>query len=125
MDHVTTAQALLVLGAIIAVLFLVHRFAPTSTVSKIEDVVIGDAKQLEPAFRAAVSSLEADTSALLAKAELWLTDDSAANAKLAKAAALTSEATADKAARQAALRAHIAALQAKLPADPTTQPPVV
>jgi multidrug resistance efflux pump len=119
----TVAQAILIAVAVGAILFAIHRFAPTSTVAKIEDVVITDAKQLEPSFRGAVSTIEADASALLAKAELWLTDDSAANAKLAKAAALTSEANADKAARQAALRAHIETLQAKLPPAPPTQLP--
>lgn len=114
------SQAILLAVAVIAVLFLIHRFAPASKVAKLEDAVIADAKRAEPALRGIVSQVETaaadEASQLLTDVELWLTDDSAANAKLAQAASLTAEAVADKANRRATLQRHIAALQAKMPA---------
>ncbi len=98
----TIAQAILIAVAVLAVLFLIHRFAPTSTAAKVEDVVIADAKKAEPAF-------EAGAMHALAAVETWLTDTTTQDAAIAKA-------NAEKATKAAALREHIATLQAKLPA---------
>lgn len=111
----TIAQLILAAAALLVAGFLVHKYLPGSAVAKFESGVISQVEAVAPAVRNFESQIEGDASHLLAKAELWLTDDSAANAKLAQAAKLASEANADKAARQAALRQHIAALQAKLP----------
>lgn len=121
--NITTPTAILIALAVLSVLFLIDRFAPNSAVAKVENTFLADVKASEPTLRGVVSTLELDASGLLAKAELWLTDDSASNAKRAKAAAMMAEANAETATRQAALRAHVTALQAKLaPAAPTLPP---
>lgn len=111
----TIPQLILAAAAILVAGFLIHKYLPGSAVAKAEAGLMSQAEAFAPAVRSFESRIEGDASHLLAQAELWLTDDSAANAKLAQAAKLASEANADKAARQAALRQHIAALQAKLP----------
>lgn len=120
----STPQAILIAVAVLAILFLIHRFAPAK-VAQAEHWAAGEVQQMATAVPKIVPTLEADVSSLLAKTELWLTDDSASNAKRAKAAAMAAEADAETATRQAALRAHIATLQAKLPAAPSPKPPAV
>lgn len=107
--NITIAQAILIAVAILAMLFLIHRFAPTSGVAKAEDRVIAGVEKLEP-------TLEALGMQALTKAELWLTDDSRVKLKREQAAQLITEANQEDAARIAALRAHVTSLQARLPA---------
>ena len=98
----TISQAILLAVAVLAVLFLVHRFAPTSAVAKAEDVAIAQVKKVEPI-------LQNDAMQALSAVETWLTDTSSEDATIAKA-------NASKATKAAALREHISTLQAKLPA---------
>ena len=98
----TIAQSILLAVAVLAALFLVHRFAPTSAVGKAEGQLLAEAEKVAPSVEAA--GLHA-----LTAAELWLTDTTAQDAAIAKA-------NAEKQTKAAALRAHIATLQAKLPA---------
>lgn len=99
----TIPQAILLAVAVVAVLFLIHRFAPTSAIARAEDRVIADAKAAEPVLQTLGTSIEAaaeaDAMAALAKLSGWLTDISAETA--AKAAADASIA------RKGALRRHL------------------
>lgn len=108
----TIAQAILLAVAVLAILFLIHRFTPTSTVAKAEDVAIADAKKVEPALQALGTKIEAaaeaDAMAALAKVTTWITDTSAESAMKAEAAAKVAAADASIA-RKGALRQHLAA----------------
>lgn len=99
----TTANALLIVAAIGALLFLIHRFAPTSVVGKVEGQLLAEAAKVAPAFEAAgVQALTA--------AEMWITDTHSKDAAIAKLQA-------EKSAIIAAARAHVAKVLAALPPE--------
>lgn len=104
----TIAQAILIAVAVLAVLFLVHRFSPNSAVGKAEATVVAQVEKA-PSVEEIKSFVEGEAMQALATVETWLTDTSAQDAAIAKA-------NAEKQTKAAALRAHIATLQAKLPA---------
>lgn len=104
----TTPIAILVAAAVLAVLFLIHRFAPTSTAAKVEDVAIADAKKVAAAAKADLPDVEAEMVAAGQRFILWATDKSAelakiaeANAAMAKKDALAAQTVAALAGRQA------------------------
>jgi hypothetical protein len=96
-----TPHVLLLLGALAAILFLIHRFAPTSAVAKAEDKAIGAVKTIEPV-------LESMGMQVLTDAEMWVTNTSSKDAAIAKLQA-------EKAAIIAAARAHVARVLSALP----------
>lgn len=111
----TIAQAILLAVAVLAILFLIHRFAPTSTVAKAEDVAIADAKKVAAAVKADMPDVDADMpdvdADIVAAGQrfiLWATDKSAelakiaeANAAMAKKDALAAQTVSALAGRQA------------------------
>lgn len=108
----TIAQSILIAVAVVAILFLIHRFAPTSTAAKVEDVAIADAKKVAAAVKADLPDVEADIVAAGQRFILWATDKSAelakvaeANAAMAKKDALAAQTVAALSARQAAAKA--------------------
>lgn len=99
----TIAQSILLAVAVLAVLFLVHRFAPTSAVGKAEGQLLAEAEKVVP-------SVEAVGMQALTAAEMWITDTHSKDAAIAKLQA-------EKAAIIAAARAHVAKVLAVLPPE--------
>lgn len=104
----TTAQALLILAAVLALLFLVHRFVPAAKIAQAEHWAAAEVEKA-PSIAEVKSFVEGEAMHALASVETWLTDTTTQDAAIARA-------NAEKQTKAAALRAHIAALQAKLPA---------
>jgi len=108
----TIAQAILIAVAVVAVLFLIHRFAPTSAVGKAEGVAIADAKKAVATVKANLPDVEADIVAAGQRFILWATDKSTELAKIAEATAAMAKKDALAAQTVAALSARQAAAKA-------------
>jgi len=104
----TVAQAILIAVAVLALLFLVHRFVPAAKITQAEHWAAAEVEKA-PSIADVKSFVESEAMHALASVETWLTDTTAQDAAIAKA-------NAEKQTKAAALRAHIATLQAKLPA---------
>jgi hypothetical protein len=104
----TIAQAILIAVAVLAVLFLIHRFAPAAKIAQAEHWAAAEVNKA-PTVAEVKSFVEGEAMQALACIEMWLTDTTAQDAAIAKA-------NTEKQTKAAALRAHIATLQAKLPA---------
>lgn len=103
--NLTTPQAILLAAAVLALLFIIHRFFPASAVAKAEDVAIADAKKAAAVVRADLPDVEADAMAALSRGMAWLTDTTAEVAAKAKADASIAKKNALKAQAAAALAA--------------------
>ncbi len=101
----TTPTAILAAVVVAAILFLIHRFLPTSTVAKAEDVAIADAKKVAATVKSDLPDLEADAMAAGQKFLTWLTDTSEEIAAKAKADASIAKKNALRAQAVAALGA--------------------
>ena len=111
----TIAQAILIAVAVLAILFLIHRFAPNSAVGKAEGVAMADAKKAVAVVKADLPDVEADIVAAGQRFILWATDKSAELAKIAEATAAMAKKDALASQTVAALSARQAAAKASAP----------
>lgn len=105
----TIAQAILIAVAVLALLFLVHRFAPNSVVGKAEGQLLAEVEKA-PSVVQIESFVRDEAMQALTTAEAWLTDTSTEQQAIAKA-------NASMASKQRALRDHVDKLSAHLPAN--------